>query len=553
MPTVTFQYKDLCNLVGKEIPIKDLSDLLEYGKIELDTYDEETDEITVSAGDTNLPYLWSVEGISRLIKGLIGKQKGIPEFEAFIKPEHKLIVDKSVKKVRPYIAAFVAKGCKINDYLIKQLIDLQEKFCESYGRRRKKVAVGIYNYKKIKFPLTYKATGPESIKFVPLEFRKEMSQKEILEDHPTGKEYAWILEGFDKYPILIDGNNEVLSFPPIINSDYSGKIEIGDEDLFFEATGDDLDAVLLAANVFAQAFYDRGFKIESADVEYPEGDKITTPFLFDESVRISFSQVKELTGLEFNEEELKKMLEKMQYNYKNGIVKIPNYRRDILHPADIIEDISIAYGYRNIEMMHMKSYTVGKTFPIVKFVNKARELMVGIGYQEVMSAILSNKELLYNKMNIKDFGTIELKEFISDNYSAVRSWVMPILMDVLSKNRHVEYPQKIFEEGIVTVRKGEKVIDYHRIAALSAHANADYTEARQALDFILKAFGIEYKIDEIEHDSFMEGRVGRVIVNGKKVAYIGEISPVVINNFDLNVPIVGFELNLTELFDAIKK
>jgi len=553
MPTISFQYKDLCNLLGKNIPIEELGNLLEHGKGELETYDEETDEISVSFGDTNLPYLWSVEGVVRLIKGLIGKQKGIPQFEVFKKPTNKLIVDKSVKNIRPFIAAFVAKGHKVDDYLIKQMIDLQEKFCESYGRRRKKVAIGVYNFQKITFPITYKATDPKSIKFIPLEFKKEMTQQEILEEHPTGKEYAWILEGVSKYPILIDNKNEVLSFPPIINSNFSGKVEIGDEDLFFEATGEDLDSVLLATNIFAQAFYDRGFTIESVDVQYPEGDKITTPFLFDESAKLSLSQVKNLIGLDLKEEDIKKLLERMQYNYNKGIVRIPNYRRDIIHPVDIIEDIAISYGYNNIEILHTKDYTTGKTFPVVKFVDKVRELIVGLGYQEVMSVILSNKELLYDKMNIKDFGTIELKEFMSERYSVLRTWILPILMDVLSKNKHVEYPQKIFEEGLVTVKKGEEAIDYHRIAAVSAHADTNYTETKQALDFILKSFGIDYKIEETEHTSFIEGRVSRIVVNGKKVAYIGEINPIVIKNFDLNVPVSGFELNLTELFNIIKK
>ncbi|MBW2996092.1 phenylalanine--tRNA ligase subunit beta [Candidatus Woesearchaeota archaeon] len=555
MPTISFQYKDLKNLVGDEIPIDKLAELLEYGKIELDSYDEETDEISVTAGDTNLPYLWSVEGIARLIKGLIGKEKGIPKLEVFKKPEHKLIVDKSVKNVRPFIAAFVAKGGKVDDNSIKQMIDLQEKFCAGYGRKRKKVAIGVYNYKKIKFPISYKATEPESIKFIPLEYKKEMTQQEILDDHPTGKEYAWILEGMQKYPLLIDANNEVLSFPPIINSNYSGKIEMGDEELFFEATGEDLDSVLLAANIFAQAFYERGFAIESVDVEYPdkEHDKIITPFLFDETIRISLSQVRELLGLNLKEEEIKKLLGKIQYEYNKGIVKIPNYRRDIMHPVDVIEDIAIAYGYKNIEMHHMEAYTVGRTFPIVEFVDKVRELMVGAGYQELMSAILSNKEVLFEKMNVKEFSLIELKEYMSERYSVLRNWIMPVLMDVLSKNKSREYPQKVFEEGLVSVKKDEKAVDYHRIAAVSAHANADYTEARQAFDFIMKNLGVEYEVVDVEHSSFMEGRVGRAIVNDKKVAYIGEINPQVLKNFDLTVPVCGFELNLSELFEAMKK
>ena len=40
-------------------------------------------------------------------------------------------------------------------------------------------------------------------------------------------------------------------------------------DLFFEVTGEDLDSVLVACNIFAQAMHDRNFKIFSVDVKYP--------------------------------------------------------------------------------------------------------------------------------------------------------------------------------------------------------------------------------------------------------------------------------------------
>jgi len=552
MPTINFSLKDLENLVGKKLTIKEIEDLASYGKGELDGFDKKTKEVSLSFGDTNMPYLWSIEGVARLFKGLLGKEKGIPKLEVFKESKHELIVDKSVIKIRPFIAAFVARGKKIDDDSIKQMIDLQEKFCTSYGRRRKKVAIGIYNYKKIKFPIIYKATDPESIKFTPLEFRKEMTQQEILEDHPTGKEYAWILEGMEKYPILLDSNNEVLSFPPIINSNYSGKIEIGDEDLFFEATGEDLDSVLLAANIFAQSFYERGFKIYSVDTKYPD-KKITAPYMFSDFLKISASQVKNLIGLELKEAEIKKLLERMRYGYKAGKALIPDYRQDIMHPVDVIEDIAISYGYENIEAEPLKTFTIGTSFEINKFIDRSREILVGLGYQEIMSPVLSNKKILFENMNVEEFNLIELKEYMSETYSVVRNWLLPILLDVLSKNKHVDYPQKIFEEGIITVKKEGYTIDYNRIALVTANNTADFTEARQALDQMMKLLDIKYEIKETEHNSFIPGRVGRVIVNDKKIGYIGEFSPETLNNWDLNVPVVGFEINLTELFEIIKQ
>ncbi|MFH2028647.1 MAG: phenylalanine--tRNA ligase subunit beta [Nanoarchaeota archaeon] len=551
MPTITFSLKDLQNLVGKKLTIEEIQDLAHYGKGDFEGYDKETDEVKIDFGDTNLPYLWSVEGFARLINQILGKQKGISAL-SISKGNYKVIVDRSVSNVRPHISSFVAKGQKISEYLLKQIIQLQEKLCDNYGRRRQKVAIGVYQYNKIDFPVYYRATEPESVKFTPLDFKKDMTQQEILEEHPKGKDYAWILEGCKKYPILMDDKGEILSFPPIINSEKTGKIQEGDSELFFEATGTDENSVLLATNIFAQALSERGFKIYSVDIISPS-KKMTTPFIFNEKIKINKEQIKKITGLDLKDVEIKKYLEKAGYDVIKGNITIPHYRRDILHNVDIIEDILIMYGYNNIEECTLKSYTIGSTNDIIVFIDKVREILIGAGYQEVMSPILSNKNILNNKMNIEGSATIEIENFMSETYSAVRSWLLPILIDFLSKNKHVEYPQNIFEQGIVTTKKGELISDYERMAVASVNEKSDYTGIKQILDYLFRMLGIKYTIVEVEHDSFIKGRVGRVIVNDKKVAFIGEVSPIVLNNSGIDLPVAAFELNLTDLFHELNK
>ena len=216
MPTITFSLKDLQHLVGKKLSVEEVQELAHYGKGDFESYDKETDEVKIDFGDTNLPYLWSVEGFARLTKGVLGFQKGIPEIKIH-KGNYQVVVDKSILKYRPHIACFAAKSQKIDDYLIKQLVQLQEKFCETYGRRRQKVSIGLYPYKRLAFPVHYKAVDPLSVEFVPLEFKAKMNLKEILAEHQKGKEYAWILDGFEKYPVLVDDKDEVLSFVPRIS------------------------------------------------------------------------------------------------------------------------------------------------------------------------------------------------------------------------------------------------------------------------------------------------------------------------------------------------
>ena len=245
MPTITFSKKDFEKLVGKRFSEKELDHFLTFAKAELD--DISNDEVTVGLDDTNQPALWSVEGLARLAKGIYGIEKGIPKISVQ-KSNFKILVDKGVKKVRPFIACFVAKGRKLSDDFLKQIIQLQEKLAEGFGRKRKKLSIGVYPSKKINFPVRYKLAPPET-SFVPLEFKAEFTIKEILKEHTKGKEYAWILEEFDKYPILIDSKDQILSLAPIINSETTGKLEINDDEIFFDCTGTDRQAVELAADI----------------------------------------------------------------------------------------------------------------------------------------------------------------------------------------------------------------------------------------------------------------------------------------------------------------
>ena len=235
----------------------------------------------------------------------------------------------------------------------------------------------------------------------------------------------------------------------------------------------------------------------------------------------------------------------MGYEYKNSVVTIPSYRNDIMHPVDIIEDVAIGYGYDNLTPQPITSYTVGSTFKLQQKINTQRELWTGLGYQETMGAVLSNKETLYTKTNTLDPGTIEIENFTSQTYSCVRTWILPQLLEFLSKNTHVDYPQKIFEQGLVTIREAQ---DEQHIAAASAHSTATFTEIRQAVETTLRNAGITYTIDEYDHPTFIPGRAAKIIVNKKQIGIFGEIHPAVLEKHGLTVPIAACEINLSALF-----
>ncbi len=542
MPTITFAMDDLNKLVGQKLDEKKLEYLLNCAKAELEA--KLTTEITVKFNDTNQPYLWSVEGLARLFKCILGKTKGVPTITAE-KPKEEVQFDKRLTKIRPYIACFTATGKKIDDYLLKQLIQLQEKLAENFGKKRQKISIGVYPLKNITFPITYRAASPEET-FTPLDFHQPMSLRQVLEKHPKGKEYGHLIKNENLYPVFSDAKKNILSLIPVINSEQTGKMIVGDDSLLFDTTGTDEESVNLVANIFAYALAERGFKIQALNIRYPH-KKVSTPSLENRKIKFNEKEIEKILGIKPNSAEIKNLLDKMGYDYKPGIVEIPSYRNDIMHQVDIIEDIAIAYGYDNFEPMQQTSYTVGKTFPIQQFIDTQRNLWIGLGYQETMSAVLSNKELLYNKMKMQDTGTIEIENPVSTTYACIRSWILPQLLEFLSKNKHVDYPQKIFEQGVITKRETEAIDEQH-LSGVTAHSTATFTEIRQAAETALRNSNINYSFEELDLECFVPGRAAKIIINGKQAGFLGEIHPAVLEQFGITTPVAGCEINLTALF-----
>ena len=161
----------------------------------------------------NRPDLLSYHGFKRAFLAFLEKKMGLIQYR-INKSDYKIIVDNSLKEIRPYTACVVIKNIKLDSDKIKELIEIQEKLHITLGRKRRKLAIGIYPLEKIKFPVTFKALEPDKIKFIPLESDREMSGLEILQKHPTGKEYAYLLSGKAKFPIFVDAEKKKIKHAP---------------------------------------------------------------------------------------------------------------------------------------------------------------------------------------------------------------------------------------------------------------------------------------------------------------------------------------------------
>ncbi len=514
----------------------------------IENLDNETLELDVTP---NRPDLLSYQGFKRGFLGFLGKKTGLTKYK--INPGEKnfeVKVDSSVKEVRPYTCCSVVKGIKFDDFKIKEIVELQEKLHSTIGRKRKKLAIGIYPMEEIKFPIEYKALEPDKIKFIPLESKREMSGLEILQIHPAGKEYANLLAGKMKFPIFLDANKNILSMPPIINSEKTGRVSEKTKDVFVECSGFDLEILNKCLIIITTTLADMGGKIYSMKV----GNKIFPDFST-EKMKISLENTNRVLGLNLNEKELKMYLEKMGHNYNSSIIEIAPWRTDILHEIDLVEDVAISYGYNNFNSIIPEIATIGKESYKEIIKRKISEVLIGLGFLEVSNYHLTKKEDQFLKMGVqekKEKGFVEIIDSKTE-YSILRTDLSHYLLKLFSENIDAEYPQKIFELGKVFNLNSElNVEEFEKLSIGFSPGN--FTSVKQVLDYLEDQinFKFEIKPQEICESYFVEGRSADIYFEGEIIGNIGEIHPKILKNWKIKMPVSILEINLEKIFKFFK-
>lgn len=564
MVTIDISIEDFSKLLGLKEPLspEELDQYVSFAKAEVDSEPDGPDEnghtkISIDIKTASRPDLWSAEGLAREVRGMLDTP-GLPNLN-FPDSGYTIEVYEELKEIRPFVAAVVARGLKLNDFLIKQLIQVQDKVDFSFGRRRKRTSIGIYNLNMIKPPIKYK-TVPKSFKFIPLAFDEEMTISEILEKHPKGVEYGNIISEFKEAPILIDSQQRVLSLPPIINSNDVGRVTEDTTDVLVEVTGTNHEAVKVVISLFAQNLADRGAKVEHVTVNYPSSyglGNVTYPPQDPGEIEIDVADINRYLGTKFTKTQIKSLIKKRRHDVKNGsdkgkiLVRYGPWRHDILHWVDISEEVAIAADYNEIGPSTANLFTVGGFHQSTQKENLIREILVGCGLQEVMNYNLTDvstitESVLRGEDYLKQ-KVIRLTNPVTSTFEYLRPDLLPGLIRFVGRNSEVSFPHHIFETGEVVVREGSDVVTQTHAAVVLAGSDETFETSHRILDALFRLTGIEYELVHVESNYFIPGRSAEIRVDGQSVGQIGELKIEILETHGIIVPISGFEIDLTKI------
>jgi phenylalanyl-tRNA synthetase beta chain len=545
MPTISVDYRDLCELLGRRARWASLERSLMMMGIEAEAAGGGELKLEVAH---NRPDLLSVEGVARALRGFLGIEVGLPDYR--LKNSGVVVrVDGSTRAVRPYFVGGVVEGVRLTDSSVAQLMQAQDKLHETLGRDRRRVAIGIHDLDKVRPPFRYTTVAPNEVRFVPLDLDRELTPAEILREHPKGVRYAHLLHGFDRYPLIVDAKGDVLSMPPIINGELT-RVTEGTRRLFIDVTGTHERAVNQALVILMTGLAERGFKLGSISVKYP-GRSVRVPDLRPKRRRLNVRAANGMLGLELRPQEIARIMRRMRFGVveasgDNLTLLVPPYRTDILHEVDLIEDLAVGYGYDRLKPTLPKVATVGERHPLEALSARVRGVLTGLGFLEVMTFTLTNPRTNFELMRVEGEAAT-IANPISEEYTILRTWLLPCLMSVLKANRLHPLPQRIFELGDVVLLDEDAETgarDVRRVAAAAVGEVGNFTYIKAVAEAVLRELGVGYELRPIEHPSFLEGRVAEIVSEGERLGMLGELHPEVILNFELEHPVAALELDL---------
>ena len=573
MPTISVEQQLLASLLsnhGCEHDISDIDHRLPLLGTDIDRCDEDVLDIEIFP---NRPDLLSAETLSFAMRGFLHNQKTLPD-DTLASSGISMTVESELKEIRPIILGAVVRGLKMNDdsemdSFIKQLMEHQEKLHFALGRGRRRASIGVHDLSTLNPPFAVKAVKRDN-SFVPLGMDQEMTIDEILSSHPKGVDYAHLLEGMEKVPIIEDASGSVLSFPPIINGAHT-TVQSSTRDLFIDVTGWDRRACESCLMLVALQAKERGGEIQTIHLTDCNGDEETLPNWAPVHHRVPARLVTTILGRDLTDEELNQAILRMGGCFTgrsaateeevsdDGTMQhagqgedmlgfdMPRWRFDLLHPVDLVEDLAIGHGYEDLGTDVPKAPMNAIPRQDDHLRRRMRTSMQGMGFMQIQSLTLSNDYDQFERMRWKPFNTItRITNPITHEHTMMRHFLLPGLLRLLASNRHHDLPQSVYELG--TVVRDHKNMD--RLAFLTAERSGGFAAIRGRIQAFLRDIGAKDVVIEAlpDHEGpWLAGRAAKVLIDGEWVGCFGEIDPAISQTFELLVPLNGAEFDVEAL------
>ncbi len=287
-------------------------------------------------------------------------------------------------------------------------------------------------------------------------------------------------------------------------------------------------------------------------------------------IPLAVSQLNRLLGVEFAPDLIVKTLTSLGFDCEPGSsaseirVTAPYWRNDISQTVDLIEEVARIAGYDRIPTTMLSHAPPQQNpAPIIGLKRKIRNILVGYGFQEIVTYSLTGLEMLHRLTPEKSPpgpASLRLVNPMTAEQEYLRPSLRANLLATLSANRkHEDDGIRLFELGKVYLPQEKDLPAEPEILCgllsgsrleKSWHGDGgtlDFFDAKGAVEGLLKHLNIEGSFEKSDDAGLHPARQAAIVTGGNRLGVVGELHPKVTEAFDISEPACLFEIDVTSL------
>ena len=274
-------------------------------------------------------------------------------------------------------------------------------------------------------------------------------------------------------------------------------------------------------------------------------------------VRLEPDRINELLGTEISQEDMVKYLANLEIPVEGDDILVPSFRPDLILTADIAEEIGRSYGYNAIPITEFKNSTQGGYSAEMKLEAQAGTFCRGLGYNEIITYSFVSPavfDLIRLPADSPLRRCMRIQNPLGEDTSVMRTIALPSMLEILARNNaYHNKAVKLYEIAKVYLpTEGQMLPQEPKKLVLGTYGSGEtFFTLKGELEAIFAGLRIrkaEYAAEK-QNPSYHPGRCASITVDGVCVGVMGQVHPLVVNNYGMDCEVYCAELNLSALME----
>ena len=277
-------------------------------------------------------------------------------------------------------------------------------------------------------------------------------------------------------------------------------------------------------------------------------------------LKLEPEKINGLLGTDIAESEMVSILKKLDFQVEGDQVTVPSWRGDVIGMADLAEEVARFHGYNNIPITLMKGQTTLGGFSVgEKLERQLGSLCRAMGFDEIITYSFISPTC-YDKIRW-DADDARRQSFkilnpLGEDTSIMRTTVLPSMLEILTRNYNYRNQNvRLYEVGRIYLPGGEDGLAVeNKVLSMGAYgSDMDFYALKGCVEAILKdlrAEDVHFEVPSVTNPSYHPGRVADVYAGAQRIGVLGQVHPLVAQNYGVDAQFYCAELELNALMAA---